>query len=1140
MKTTSVSDHLSSIFRVATTGLLLVSPLALAQSNADCGYPNGDGPPKCKEDAGSNKFSVNTSEVHREITDLRVFGGGSWMPLEFTRTYASRYKYGLSWFGPAKHFTHSHQWTMHYIAGVPLPGGGSGNARRIVDPSGHAEIYYETSDKMTFKGVLQDVHKPRVARSNLLLRNGNVFTLLEPGGAHTVFDRVTLPDGSVRYDVNSAVDTQGNVFAYENDSEGKVTKVSDPAGQALHIYYKPVQSIVPQDLFEVTATPPEAWVDVIPSDTTTPFKCLQVISGEDAGVNLAEVEFYTEVPDGNGGVVEQKLTGTPYGTSPSKAVGSEFGKMFDGDTNTHFQFVRSWYGFAGLELVQPTRVTRIRFFPRKNIDRSVLKRANSSDGAKRGTIFQGLTTTSQAVTVIDKVTTYDTSDPNASGREVNYEYENFTDPLCGLQYLVLKAAHYGDGTSGEYTYYQQLEGGRPLIRTANDPRYNGDAMRIAYRYLPNGLGTQGMIWQEWANFNETSGNYEGLLVEMDASSSERKVTYADGRIDRFKFDPAWMGNLPWTQNGAGDRTMMTYQADPNNPSIQTGYVLSETDPNGNTTSYQRNLRGQPTRIDYADGAWTETDYDSVGRVLETRSGGADIATRITTHIYDASGNRTSTTYPDGTGETWENFNAFGQFQKHTARNGAVTVYAYNAVGLLTGMTEASGTAAARSTGYGYYLPGEAGGPAGLMKSMTNPRGLTTAYEYDERGLMTKTTYPDATFASRDHDMYGNVTTSIDELGHETVIAWNDFRQRNSVTVAAGTAEARTTGFQYGPLGSSGCTPCGAGRPGPTITTYPSGRKEMRVYDLALRVKSITMGYGSAEAATTTFFYDGNGNITSTMDASGTVVTKRTYDSRNRLLTDTDALKLVTRHEYDTAGNKLKTFRPDNSVLVYGYDIIDRMVSSKDAKNQTTTYVFNYPGDSNADPLPAGTGHTRTLIDPKGNARKFSHDLFDRLIEKKYPDNTTETYAYNDTAPVGQVAMTHTRPDGDQRVCTYDARDRDLTCTWTDGVTPNTTREYDLTGKLTRILRGSRETIYTYDAADFLRSETSTLLTNSFSFGTVGYTYDADGNRATMVHPDGHTISYGYTQRNQMKTVTSGTPPPLATYAWRADGTLDSL
>ncbi len=290
------------------------APSSAPSGEHSCGYPNAGDCDCCKCKAGSNKFSVNTSQVLRGITDLRHFGGGSWAPLEFVRNYGSRYKYGAGHFGQAKHFTHSHQWTVHYVGQLWVPGGAFVHARRIVSPSGTDEIYYETSDTMLFNGVVHTVSRPRVARSNLLLRNGVFFTLLETGGAHTVFERITLPGGSVRYDLVSVVDSTGNIFTYTSDSEGKVTKVADPAGKALHIYYKPMQTVVPQELHEITTTPPEAWVDVTPSDTTTEFKCLQVLSAEGGAVNLAEVEVFTQVPDGNGGLTEQKLTGTPPAT----------------------------------------------------------------------------------------------------------------------------------------------------------------------------------------------------------------------------------------------------------------------------------------------------------------------------------------------------------------------------------------------------------------------------------------------------------------------------------------------------------------------------------------------------------------------------------------------------------------------------------------------------------------------------------------------------------------------------------------------------------------------------------------------------------------------------------------------------------
>ena len=71
--------------------------------------------------------------------------------------------------------------------------------------------------------------------------------------------------------------------------------------------------------------------------------------------------------------------------------------------------------------------------------------------------------------------------------------------------------------------------------------------------------------------------------------------------------------------------------------------------------------------------------------------------------------------------------------------------------------------------------------------------------------------------------------------------------------------------------------------------------------------------------------------------------------------------------------------------------------------------------------------------------------------------------------------------------------------------------------------------YAYDAANQLTSETSGIQNQASRI--VSYTYDADGNRATTTYPDGTALGYGYTERNQLASVTAGSPPPLATYTY---------
>ena len=51
---------------------------------------------------------------------------------------------------------------------------------------------------------------------------------------------------------------------------------------------------------------------------------------------------------------------------------------------------------------------------------------------------------------------------------------------------------------------------------------------------------------------------------------------------------------------------------------------------------------------------------------------------------------------------------------------------------------------------------------------------------------------------------------------------------------------------------------------------------------------------------------------------------------------------------------------------------------------------------------------------------------------------------------------------------------------------------------------------------------------------MNYTFDADGNRATVTYPDGTVVSYGYNNRNQLASVAAG-GTTVATYSYDANG-----
>jgi RHS repeat-associated protein len=94
------------------------------------------------------------------------------------------------------------------------------------------------------------------------------------------------------------------------------------------------------------------------------------------------------------------------------------------------------------------------------------------------------------------------------------------------------------------------------------------------------------------------------------------------------------------------------------------------------------------------------------------------------------------------------------------------------------------------------------------------------------------------------------------------------------------------------------------------------------------------------------------------------------------------------------------------------------------------------------------------------------------------------------------------------------------------------KTYDAAGRLLTMNSSVSQITYAYDAANQLTSETTVVASAS---RTVSYTYNTDGQRLTTTYPDGTALSYGYTGRNQLASVTAGNPPPLASYIYDLAG-----
>ena len=180
-------------------------------------------------------------------------------------------------------------------------------------------------------------------------------------------------------------------------------------------------------------------------------------------------------------------------------------------------------------------------------------------------------------------------------------------------------------------------------------------------------------------------------------------------------------------NILGSRTAYSYD--------QFGNLASVTDPLGNATVYEYDLRGRKT---YEGGATypVRYTYDIFGnkttmttyRNETSRTGGSPVQGDITTWLYDiASGSMTNKVYADGKGPTYS-YTPDGKLSRRTWARGIVTDYSYDNWGSLTN-TVYSDTTPTVSLAYDAM---------GRQISTHDAAGVTT-FLYDSFGTLTNET-----------------------------------------------------------------------------------------------------------------------------------------------------------------------------------------------------------------------------------------------------------------------------------------------------------------------------------------------------------------------------------------------------------------
>jgi RHS repeat-associated protein len=553
-----------------------------------------------------------------------------------------------------------------------------------------------------------------------------------------------------------------------------------------------------------------------------------------------------------------------------------------------------------------------------------------------------------------------------------------------------------------------------------------------------------------------------------------------------------------------------------------GQLTSEADRNGNALSFARNTEGRLESISDAAGRKLTFAYNAEGQVESV----TDPMGHVVKYGYEG-GQLSSVTEPGETNPNWrfkydashqliEQTDGLGHIvttkydAKHrairqvdalervrkweytgspsvnetsiTEPNGSVTVEHFNAAGLLTSITRASGSSLASKQSYTYDT-------ANNLTSVTDPNNHTTKYAYNAAGDRTVETDPLANETEWTYSSTHDVISIKRPSGETTTVERDAHGNATAISRPAPASKTQTTKYAYDAQGDleSATDPLERTRTY-TYDTYgdrasetdPEGNKRTWAYDEDSRETSSVSPRGNIAGAEASKFTskverDAQGRTIKLTDPLGHT-TKYAYDAAGNLESVTDANGHMTAYTYDADNERIKTKQANGSLTETGYDSEGRVTSQTDGNKHTTKYARNALEEVSevTDPL---SRKTTKEYDTKGNLTK----------QKDWAGRTT-TY-------------------------TYDEADRLKEVSYSDGKTPGVKYEYDVNGNRTKMIDGTGTSSYTYDQLDRL------IEAKDGHGDVVGYEYDLADEQNKITYPNGKSATRAFDSDGRLKSVT---------------------
>ena len=550
----------------------------------------------------------------------------------------------------------------------------------------------------------------------------------------------------------------------------------------------------------------------------------------------------------------------------------------------------------------------------------------------------------------------------ATGKESNITYDDYGNVASVLD-------SQGNGYFFEFDYDDFKKESYALIRSSE-----GKVKEVWYdkdfetkKVAINGRTTQ-KILKDGRNLIITDEQGNITRKEYDEWDNLTKIIHPDGTFASYEYEHTF------------------------------NQKIKETDERGVVTEYLYDALGNLSKkIEAKESTGekiTEYTYDTDDNRLTIKTvADAKTAEALTTMAYDAYGNLTASTDPEGN-ITRFTHDAMGNVLTREDANGKVFSYAYDAAGHLVTITDplanliqmnydAAGDKASETDANGNQQIFAYNEHDKLITS-TDAAGNITRFVYDADNRLVQRIDPEEKSIRYEYDNSGRMTKTVDGNGNE--IAW-----------------------EYDNYQTSTCSTCAGGGQleQPKRIIYPTFIKEL-TYDVRGRKTREKDILNDFEDYTTVFSYDAVGNLILKTDKEGKQTsyayddlnrlikvvdsdggqTLYVYDDRNNLIALTDANGRQTQFVYDRNNRLLKEIRPLGAETFYQYDGVGNLVEKIDAEDHKTEYLYDAAGrlsETRYYAASAQSGPEKTVL--------FSYDAVGNL--KAYDDAViAATYDYD--------------------------------------------------------------------------------------------------------------------------------------------------